>query len=138
MLSILYSPEELAPAKYGVGATTMYPDISGCTLHNRETIPGVSNLNERISPLGQVPMLWLSFLLPETEGQKMLCCTLSPLRKSTIEPTRTTVAWGWNSSDFWSIEMCLSGAGNVLSGMASMTTTAAPFPPLIFPLTLPP
>ena len=54
----------------------MKPDISGCTLHSSGTTPGVSNLNERISPLGQVPMLWLIFLLPEIAGQKMLCGTV--------------------------------------------------------------
>jgi len=50
---------------------------------SKGTMPGVSNLNERDSPFGQVPMLWLIFLLPEIEGQKMLCCTVSLFKKST-------------------------------------------------------
>ena len=72
----------------------MYPDISGWTLHSSGTIPGVSNLNARFSPVGQVPMLWLIFLFPLMEGQKMLCCTLSLFRNSTVEPTGTTRTCG--------------------------------------------
>jgi hypothetical protein len=49
----------------------------------------VSNLKERFSPVGQVPMLWLIFLLPLMEGQKMLCCTLSLFRNSTVAPNCT-------------------------------------------------
>src|ERR1700741_5686188 len=32
-------PSLSVTAKYGVGTTTTYPDISGCTLHSREATP---------------------------------------------------------------------------------------------------
>ena len=43
-------------------------------------MPGLSNLKLRFSPVGQVPRLWPSFLLPLIAGQKMLCATLSLFR----------------------------------------------------------
>src|SRR5450755_2269739 len=96
-----------------------YADISGCTLQSSETTPGLSNLKLRDSPLGQVPKLCPSFLLPLIEGQKMLCCTLSLLLNWTVVPTGTTRMCGWNKSAFWSITTGLAGTGNVLPAIAS-------------------
>src|ERR1700675_1764295 len=69
---ISYAPSESVTAKYGVGATTMKPDISGWTLQRSEAAPGSLNWNDFFSPLGQVPRLCVSFLLPPTDGQYTL------------------------------------------------------------------
>src|ERR1700682_2552392 len=65
-------PSLSVTAKYGVGTTTTYTDISGCTLQRREAVPRSLNWNGFLSPFGQVPRLWESFLLPLIDRQSTL------------------------------------------------------------------
>ncbi len=75
----------------------MVPNISGCTLHSRGTLPGLSYLKVRVLPLLKVPRLWPSLLLPEIFGQKTLWATLSSLLNTTVVPCWMTKSAGVNS-----------------------------------------
>src|ERR1039458_3712974 len=107
--------------------------MSGWTLQNSGTIPGLSNLKDWLCPLGQVPMLCPSFLLPLMEGQKTLCATLSLLRNSTVVPCSTTTMCGTNIRPFWSMMTCTVGVGKVLPATASTYTTDSPLTPETLP-----
>src|ERR1700675_1605982 len=112
-------PSLSVTAKYGVGTTTTYPDISGCTLQRREAVPRSLNWNGFLSPFGQVPRLWESFLLPLIDGQYTLWPTGSLFKKSTVVPCCTATTRGMNAIFRWSTTMWSFDGSNFLSAITS-------------------